>query len=214
MHDTYPFALEPLNYAYDALEPYIDAQTVTVHFTRYLKSYVDKLNAALEHYPELQFWTLDQLIANCRLLPPAAREAVKNNAGGVYNHYLYFDSMTPPGSSQMKSEFSILLRKEFGSIQRFKELYISATQKLFGSGYVWLVLNADGDLAIVSTSNQDNPLSCGLYPIIALDLWEHAYFVKYLNDKVQYATNWFNLINWDYAYQRYKQFCNSSTDIQ
>lgn len=206
MNGTYPFVLEPLNYPYNALEPYLDAQTINVHFSLYLKSYVDKLNAELEQYPELQCWTLEQLISNYTMLPPAAKESIKNNAGGVYNHYLYFDCMTPPEESHMNSEFSVLLKKEFGSLQRFKELYIDAAAKSFGSTYVWLVLNQKCNLAIVTTKNQDNPLSCGLHPLLTLDMWEHAYFLSYLNDKKKYAASWLELINWDYVYQRYSVY--------
>lgn len=208
MNHTYPFVLEPLTYPYNALEPYLTSQTINVHFSLYLKSYVDKLNAELEQCPELQCWTLEQLIHNYKLLPCAVQESVKNNAGGVYNHYLYFDSMTSPDNSKMCTEFSVILKKEFGSVQRFKELFINAAVKSFGSTYIWLVITQKGDLAIVTTKNQDNPLSCNLYPIIALDMWEHAYYLNYLNDKKQYATNWFHLINWDFIYQRYLYLSN------
>lgn len=207
MNDTYPFVLEPLNYPYNALEPYIDTQTINVHFSLYLKAYVDKLNAELEQYPQLQHWTLEQLIRNFSLLPSAAQESIKNNAGGVYNHYLYFDSMTTPESSNIGNEFSVILKKEFGSVQRFEKMYINAAVKSFGSSYIWLVLNSNADLAIVTTKNQDNPLACGLYPIITLDMWEHAYFLSYLNDKKQYATSWFHIVNWDLAYKRYQYIC-------
>lgn len=206
MNGTYPYVLEPLNYSYDALEPYLDAQTIMVHFSLYLKSYVDKLNTELEPYPELQNQNLEQLIRNYPLLPPVAKEAIKNNAGGVYNHYLYFDCMTQPSMSKMNNEFTVLLKKEFGSVQRFKELFIDTAAKTFGSAYVWLVLNENGNMAIVTTKNQDNPLSFGLSPLMTIDMWEHAYFLTYLNDKKKYATNWFNLINWDYVYQRYKLY--------
>lgn len=207
MNNTYPFVLEPLNYPCNALEPYLSAQTINVHFSLYLKAYVDKLNAELEQYPELQSWTLEQLLYNCRLLPSAAQESIKNNAGGVYNHYLYFDSMTTACKSQMNTELSVILKKQFGSVQRFQELYIEAAVKSFGSMYIWLVLNPKGDLAIVTTKNQDNPLSCGLHPVLALDMWEHAYLFDYLNEKRQYATSWFHLIDWENVYQRYVHLC-------
>ncbi len=203
MNNTYPFVLESLNYSTNALEPYLDSQTINVHFSLYLKNYVDKLNTELEQHPELQNWSLEQLIQNYKLLPCATQESIKNNAGGVYNHYLYFDCMTPPETSHLCTEFSVILKKEFGSVQRFKDLFINAAVKSFGSTYIWLVINQNGDLAIVTTNNQDNPLACGLYPLLALDMWEHAYFLNYLNDKKQYATSWFHLINWDYIYQRY-----------
>lgn len=214
MHDTYPFVLEPLNYSCNALEPYMNAQTIEVHFTRYLKKYIDNLNDILEHYPELQFWSLEQLLYNYQLLPCAVQESIKNNSGGVYNHYLYFDCMSPLGTTQMNNEFAIILKKEFGSIMRLKNLYITAATKLFGSGYVWLVLNAKGDLAVVTTKNQDNPLSFGLYPLLTLDLWEHAYYNPYFNDRKQYAENWFYLINWEYVFERYQQFKNLSLNIR
>lgn len=204
MNNTYPFVLEPLTYVCNALEPYIDAQTINVHFSLYLKTYVDKLNAELEQYPELQHWTLEELIHNYALLPSAAQESIKNNAGGVYNHYLYFDCMTPPQTSKMNNAFSVILKKEFGSVQRFKEMYINTAVKSFGSTYIWLVLNQNAELALVTTRNQDNPLACGLHPLMTLDMWEHAYFLSYLNDKKQYATSWFHLINWDFVYQRYR----------
>lgn len=203
MNHVYPFSLEPLRYECDALEPYIGTQTIRVHFSLFLNGYVEKLNNILEQYPELQEWTLEQMLLNYQLLPLAVQEPIKNNAGGIYNHYLYFDCMTPCSTAHMNNEFSIILRKEFGSIKRFQELFLTAVEKSFGSAYVWLVVNANGNLAIVTTKNQDNPLSFGLYPILTLDLWEHAFYLNYLNKKKDYATNWFCLIDWDYVYQRY-----------
>lgn len=203
MNDTYPFTLEPLRYDCDALEPYISTQAIHVHFSRFLKGYVDRLNKTLEQYPELQAWTLEQILLNYKLLPLAAQESLKNNAGGIYNHYLYFDCMTSSSNSHMNNDFSVILKKEFGSITRFQELFLTAVEKSFGSAYVWLVVNPVGNLAIITTKNQDNPLSFGLYPILALDLWEHAFYLNYLNEKREYAVNWFCLIDWDYVYQRY-----------
>lgn len=213
MRDTYPFLLEPLNYPFYALEPYISEETIKIHYSVLLKNYVDKLNEVLKQYPELQFWSLEQLLSNPSLLPAAAQTTIINNAGGVYNHYLYFDSMTSPSHSQMNNEFSIILRKEFGSLQRFKELFVSAAVNVFGSGYVWLVLNQNLNLAIITTHNQDNPLSFGLAPIMTLDVWEHAFFCDYPGKKKEYAANWFKLIHWDCVYERYKSIYHSNLEI-
>jgi len=213
MLDTYPFLLEPLNYPFDALEPYISEKTVEIHYSVLLKNYVDKLNEALKQYPELQFWSLEQLLSNPSLLPAAAQTTIINNAGGVYNHYLYFDSMTSPSLSNMNSSFSIILKKEFGSVQHFMESFVNAAVNLFGSGYVWLVLNEKGNLAIVTTHNQDNPLSFGLAPVTTLDVWEHAFFCDYPGNKKAYAQNWFKLVDWNCVYERYKNIYHSNLNI-
>lgn len=214
MSNTYPFSLEPLKYPCDALEPCLGTQTIHVHFSRFLKGYINRLNATLEQYPELKNWTLEQMLLNYRLLPQAVQEPIKNNAGGIYNHYLYFDCMTSCDNAHMNGDFSVILRKEFGSLQRFQELFVTAVEKSFGSAYVWLVVNSLGNLAITTTQNQDNPLSFGLYPILALDLWEHAFYLNYLNEKKEYAVNWFSLIDWDYVYERYNEFVHSSPDCK
>lgn len=213
MRNTYPFMLDPLDYPMDALEPFIDEQTMNVHFNILLRNYVNKLNDALEHYPELQFWTLEQLLINAALLPSAVKEPIINNAGGVFNHYLFFDMLTAPEESQMNNEFSVILRKEFGSLQRFETLFVDAATKVFGSGYVWLVLNHTGNLGIVTTSNQDNPFSFGVTPILTLDMWEHAFFCQYISNKRAYASNWFRLIHWNRVYKRYRSIVHSNLDI-
>lgn len=213
MRNTYPFMLDPLDYPMDALEPFIDEQTMNVHFNILLRNYVNKLNDALEHYPELQFWTLEQLLINAALLPSAVKEPIINNAGGVFNHYLFFDMMTAPEESQMNNEFSVILRKEFGSLQRFEALFVDAATKVFGSGYVWLVLNHTGNLGIVTTSNQDNPFSFGVTPILTLDMWEHAFFCQYISNKRAYASNWLRLIHWNRVYKRYRSIVHSNLDI-
>ncbi|MBE6830375.1 MAG: superoxide dismutase [Ruminococcaceae bacterium] len=195
MYDHYPFQLLPLPYAYNALEPYIDAETVEIHHDRHLKAYVDHLNEALQPYPQLHNMTLEQLLINSDRLPKCIQTAVINNGGGVYNHNFYFNIMGPvnhePGAQMLRA-----IEKAFGSYSNFKEQLKEAAVNRFGSGYAWLAANRCGDLKILSTANQDTLLKTSLKPILLIDVWEHAYYLKYKNLRPDYAENWFNVLDW------------------
>ena len=191
---TYPFSLPKLPYAYDALEPYIDADTMYFHHDKHFQAYVDNLNAALEGYPVFQSWSLEQLLGGLEALPEGLRTAVRNNGGGVYNHWLYFDLMTPQiqGNPQV-------FPPVFGQKEKLEALLKQAAMGIFGSGFAWLAADGRGRLSILALANQDNPLSYGFYPILPLDVWEHAYYLKYQNLRGNYIDNWFQVANWTKA---------------
>lgn len=203
IYEHYPFSLIPLPYAYDALEPYIDTETMRLHHDKHLKAYVDNLNKALSSYPQYHMWTLTQLISNTSNLPKNIQIAVRNNAGGVYNHNLYFSLMHTPAYEIPKGKLAVAIVSTFGSMERFKENFKQAALDRFGSGWAWLVMNSNGKIGIVSTPNQDTPLCQGLCPILLIDVWEHAYYLKYQNRRPEYIDNWFNVINWNEAEQNY-----------
>ena len=189
---TYPFSVPDLPYAYDALEPYIDADTMHFHHDKHLKAYVDNLNKALEANPAYQSWTLERLLADLDQLPEGMRTAVRNNGGGVYNHDLYFELMTPEAQ-----EMPAAVADAFGGAEEFKKQMKAAALGQFGSGFAWLVADGAGALKIIALPNQDNPLSQGLRPLLALDVWEHAYYLKYQNLRASYIDNWFHVVNWN-----------------
>lgn len=191
-HKTYPFELPELPYAYEALEPYIDRETMHFHHDKHFKTYVDNLNKALEGYPQFQDWTLEQLLSQLPKLPDGLQTAVRNNGGGVYSHDLYFDMMAPGGQ-----EIPSAIADAFGGADVWKQKMKAAALGQFGSGYAWLVRDADGKLQIISLPNQDNPLSQGLTPVLPLDVWEHAYYLKYQNLRGDYIDNWMHVVNWD-----------------
>lgn len=193
----YPFALPDLPYPYDSLEPYIDEDTMYFHHDKHFKSYIDNLNAALKPYPQYHTWTLNQLLSRLSELPTELQINVRNQGGGVYNHDLYFDSLTP--TSQNTPSFILGV---FGSEDKWKEQMKSAAMKIFGSGFAWLVIDKKGMLKIMSLPNQDNPLSIGLYPLLPLDVWEHAYYLQYQNLRNNYIDQWFHIINWDFITSR------------
>lgn len=191
LNKTYPFELPPLPYAYDALEPYIDKETMHFHHDKHLKTYVDNLNKALADKPDYRGLTLEQLLARLSELPDDLKNAVRNNGGGVYNHDLFFDLMAPAGQ-----EIPAEIADAFGGADQWKQQMKAAALGQFGSGFAWLVRDDAGTLKIISLPNQDNPLSQGLHPILPLDVWEHAYYLKYQNLRGDYVDNWFHVINW------------------
>lgn len=194
---TYPFELPALPYAYDALEPYIDENTMHFHHDKHFKTYVDNLNKALEPYPQYHTWTLEELLARLSELPDNLKNAVRNNGGGVYNHDLYFDIMGPG-----EQEIPAAVTDAFGGTEQFLKEMKAAAMGQFGSGFAWLVSDASGSLRIISLPNQDNPLSQGLYPIFPLDVWEHAYYLQYQNLRAGYIDNWFKALNWKAVAER------------
>lgn len=195
--ETYPFRLPELPYAYHALEPFIDQRTMYFHHDKHLKTYIDNLNKALEAYPEYQTWTLEELLTRLPELPEELRTPVRNNGGGVYNHEMYFHLMAPAGQP-----FSTEVAEAFGGEDNWKRQMKAAALGQFGSGFVWLVRDTTGALKIIALPNQDNPLTIGLQPILPLDVWEHAYYLKHQNLRSDYIDDWFHVINWNAVEQR------------
>lgn len=202
MNEHYPFTNPPLPYAYDALEPYIDAKTMELHHDRHLQTYVDNLNTILENYPEYQELSLPQLIDYLDFIPASIRTPVKNNAGGVYNHIFFFSLLKPADSTTESIPDNALtahIISQFGSIENFRQAFTKAALSVFGSGYAWLVRDPYGQLRIVTTANQDTPLNATLCPVLNFDVWEHAYYLKHYNKRADYITDWFHIINWEQA---------------
>jgi Fe-Mn family superoxide dismutase len=196
------FQLNPLPYAYDALEPFIDTLTMQVHHDKHHAAYVNNLNGALEKHPELASWTLEQLLSDLNAVPEDIRMVVRNHGGGTWNHNLFWEVMAPKAGGAPTGELGAAISVAFGSFDAFKAEFEKAANGRFGSGWAWLV-KKPGSLAIVSTPNQDNPLSDGLTPILGLDVWEHAYYLKYQNRRAEYVANWWNVVNWDEVARRY-----------
>lgn len=203
MNQHYPFVNIPLPYAYDALEPYVDTKTMELHHDKHLQTYINNLNTALEHYPCLHHWSLEQLILNADKLPMAIRTAVKNNAGGVYNHEFYFSVMDNTVEKTPTGTLGSALVKEYGSFDKWKELFLVKGTSVFGSGYTWLVMSQRGELEMITTANQDTPLTQNVCPILALDVWEHAYYLKHYNVRADYIADWFQVVDWKKANERY-----------
>lgn len=198
------FELPALPYAYDALEPVIDADTMRFHHDKHHATYVANLNKALEAHPELFERSVEFLIAHLNHLPEDIKGAVRNNGGGTYNHTLFWEMMAPEGQTAFAGPVADKIKETFGSYEEFKKRFAAAAAGRFGSGWAWLV--ADGDkLEILSTANQDNPLTEGKRPLLCLDVWEHAYYLKYQNRRVDYINEWFRIINWDFVNEQYKK---------
>lgn len=191
------FELSPLPYGYDALEPYIDSQTMQIHHDKHYQAYTDKLNAALEKYPDLQSKSVEEILKDLDSVPEEIRPAVRNHGGGYYNHSLFWPMMKKGGGGEPGGELAEAIRNEFGSFADFKKRFSEAAATVFGSGWAWLVNDAAGKLAIVKTPNQDSPISTGQKPLLALDVWEHAYYLKYQNRRVEYIEAWWNVVNWE-----------------
>jgi len=196
------FELPNLPYAEDALEPYIDAQTMNIHRTKHHQTYITNLNAAIEKHPELAGKSLEDLLSDLNAVPEDIRMAVRNHGGGTWNHNLFWEIMGPKMGGSPSGELTKALEGAFGSFDAFKEEFTKAATTRFGSGWAWLVKKGDS-LAVVSTANQDNPLSDGATPILGLDVWEHAYYLKYQNRRPEYITNWWNVVNWSAVADRY-----------
>jgi Fe-Mn family superoxide dismutase len=190
------FTLPSLPYAYDALEPHIDAKTMEIHHTKHHQAYVNNLNAALEKAPELQGKSLDELMKNINSVPEAVRTAVRNNGGGHWNHSMFWELMGPGKGGEPTGKLADAIKSAFGDFAKFKEQFGAAAAGRFGSGWAWLI-NDGGKLSITSTPNQDNPLMEGKTAILGLDVWEHAYYLKYQNRRPDYVGAWWNVVNWD-----------------
>jgi Fe-Mn family superoxide dismutase len=191
--------LPNLPYAYDALEPHIDARTMEIHHTKHHAGYVAKLNGALEQVKGLDEAPLEELLANLASVPEAIRTAVRNNGGGHANHSLFWPLMSPHGGGEPSGELASAIASTFGSFDDFKKEFSAAAATRFGSGWAWLSVSRFGDLIVHSTANQDNPVMEGLKPVIGLDVWEHAYYLKYQNRRPDYVGAWWNVVNWKQA---------------
>jgi Fe-Mn family superoxide dismutase len=196
------YTLPKLPYAYDALEPYIDAETMMIHHDKHKKAYLDKLLAALADHKDLMKKSPTELVSNLADVPEAIRTAVQNQGGGVVNHTFFWNIMGPGKGGKPTGELAKAIDAKFGSFDKFKEQFAAAAAARFGSGWAWLV-KSDSGLEIVSTANQDSPLSMGKTPIIGLDVWEHAYYLKYRNMRPDYVTQWWNVVNWDQAAEHF-----------
>ena len=199
-NNTYPFVNLPLPYAYDALEPFIDEKTMRLHHDKHLQTYIDNLNAALEKEPRINRLPLKQLIAYADKLPQPLQNTIRNNAGGVYNHRFYFEQLTNPSDSIPTGALLREINKTFGTVEKFKSDLKAAALSVFGSGYAWLVVDGR-DLKIVTTPNQDVPLN--YCPILNIDVWEHAYYLKHYNVRADYINDLLQIINWNVVEQRY-----------
>jgi superoxide dismutase, Fe-Mn family len=198
------FTLPSLSFSPDALEPHIDKETMQIHHGRHHQTYVDKLNEAISIHPEAAEKSLEELLQNINELPASIQTAVQNNGGGHYNHSLFWEILTPGGSKHPIAEIAKAIDNQFGSFTSFQNEFTKAALGRFGSGWVWLA--ADGDhLEIVHTPNQDNPLMTGKHVILGLDVWEHAYYLRYQNKRPDYVAAFFQVINWDVVNEKYKK---------
>jgi Fe-Mn family superoxide dismutase len=195
--------LPELTYAYDALEPYIDAKTMEIHHTKHHQTYVDKLNAAIKIYNGLHGLSAEKLVSNLNEIPEEVRAAVRNHGGGHANHSFFWPLLKKDVPAQGPAVDGIV--KQFGNFEAFKEKFSNTAALLFGSGWAWLTLN-QGKLEIITTANQDSPLSLGHVPIIGIDVWEHAYYLKYQNRRPDYVSAFFHVINWDFVNERYSAY--------
>ena len=206
--ETDVFSLPPLGYDYNGLEPHIDATTMKFHHDKHHAAYVKNLNAAVNKYPELKTKTVEELLISLDKLPQDIQTTVRNNGGGHINHSMYWQIMTPKGGGKPTGEIANRIKAQFGTFDAFKTQFNEAGTKLFGSGWVWLV-NRNGKLEIITTPNQDSPISQGLYPIMGNDVWEHAYYLNYQNRRVDYLAAWWNVINWTEVNTRLEKSLNS-----
>jgi superoxide dismutase, Fe-Mn family len=193
-----------LPYEYNALEPYIDEQTMRLHHDKHHAAYVNNLNAALEKYPDLQNKSPEELIRDLNSVPEDIRTAVRNNGGGHVNHTMFWEIMGPNGGGEPTGPIAEAINEAFGSFDAFKQQFNDAGTKRFGSGWAWLVRTSGGQLQVTSTANQDNPMSEGNYPVLGNDVWEHAYYLKYQNRRPEYLAAWWNVVNWDEVNKRFR----------
>jgi superoxide dismutase, Fe-Mn family len=200
------FTLPPLPYAFDALEPYIDAKTMEIHYTKHQQAYIDNLNKALENHPELQDKPLKELLEQLTKIPESIRTDVRNNGGGHLNHSLFWPMMKKNGGGEPKGPVAEAIKVNFGSFLDFKEKFNQAAKKRFGSGWAWLCFDKHRKLIILSTGNQDTPFTDGIVPILGIDVWEHAYYLKYQNRRPEYIEAWWHVVNWEQVEENYATF--------
>ncbi len=200
------FELPKLPYAYDALEPNIDALTVEIHYDRHHRGYMNKLNAALDKYPEFaEGKTVEEILTDVNAIPADIRQAVINTGGGYYNHNLYWSILTPNGKKEPMGDLLKAINEQFGSFDKFKELVNDASKTLFGSGWAFVVVNQDKKLEVLKVANQNSPVSDGKKPILAIDVWEHAYYLNYQNKRPDYVDAIWNILNWEEIGKLYKE---------
>ena len=198
------YKLPPLPYDYDALEPYIDARTMKIHYTKHHQGYVNNLNKTLQNYPNLQTMTVEELLKELHAMPEVIRAAVRNYGGGDSNHTLFWRIMKKNGGGEPRGTIADAIKKFFGNFSALQEQFNTRAKTVFGSGWAWLCIDREGGLVIISTSNQDSPLSQGLSPILGLDVWEHAYYLQYQNKRPDYITAWWHVINWEQVEEHYR----------
>jgi Fe-Mn family superoxide dismutase len=199
------FELPPLPYEYNALEPHIDEQTMHLHHDKHHAAYVTNLNNALQGQARFENMSVEDLLRNITSVPENIRTTVRNNGGGHANHTMFWEIMTPGGSSQPTGALATAIQSTFGGLDQFKAAINDAGVKRFGSGWAWLVLDGGGKLSVISTANQDSPLMDGNFPVMGNDVWEHAYYLKYQNRRADYLAAWWNVVNWDKVAARYQQ---------
>ena len=198
------YTLPALPYAFTALEPHIDARTMEIHHDKHHAAYINNLNNALKDHPELAAKPVNELIADLSAVPEAIRPAVRNNGGGHSNHTFFWEIMGPGKGGAPVGKLAEAITKAFGSFDEFKAKFEEAGVKRFGSGFAWLIVNKQGQLEIISLPNQDSPYMDGNKPVIANDVWEHAYYLHYQNRRPDYLQAWWNVVNWDHAEQNYQ----------
>lgn len=196
-----PYSLPSLPYAFDALEPHIDAKTMEIHHDKHHGTYVAKLNEALATAPDIRSIVIEDLLKDLNAVPEKARTAIRNHGGGHYNHSIFWRMMKKNGGGEPKGALAKHIETSFGNFDGFKTKFAEAATKVFGSGWAWLVVK-DGKLSIESAANQDSPVSSGKYPLLGLDVWEHAYYLKYQNKRADYIAAWWSVVNWDYVAER------------
>ena len=199
------FDLPDLPYDYDALEPHIDEQTMRVHHDKHHAGYTQKLNNALEGHDDLQEHSIEELLAGLDTLPTDVQTPVRQNGGGFYNHRLFWNTMSPNGGSTPNGDLAEAINDAFGSFEDFQDAFADTATGQFGSGWGWLVAQPDGELAVTSTPNQDNPLMDGHTPLLGVDVWEHAYYLSYQNERGTYVDQWWNVVDWDAVGENYDE---------
>ncbi|MEO5511886.1 MAG: superoxide dismutase [Longimicrobiales bacterium] len=201
---SYPYKLPDLPYAFDALEPHIDAKTMEIHHDKHHAAYTNNLNAALEKHPDIQGTRIEDLLRNIETVPEDIRNAVRNNGGGYVNHTLFWEIMVPNGGGEPAGELMDAIKATFGSFDDFKTKIQAAGVGQFGSGWAWLAKTGEGKLEIYGTPNQDTPIMKGHTPILGVDVWEHAYYLNYQNRRPDYLAAWWNTVNWDNVSSRFE----------
>ncbi|MEK7651249.1 MAG: superoxide dismutase [Patescibacteria group bacterium] len=198
------YELPKLPYAYDAFEPFIDAKTMEIHHTKHHATYVAKLNEALANYSEFKDKPIRDLLIGLQNAPDALKTPIRNHGGGHFNHSMFWELMKPQGGGAATGELAKAVVKTFGTFEKFQEEFTKAAAGVFGSGWAWLATGENNALKIIQTANQDNPISSGLKPVLGIDVWEHAYYLKYQNKRLDYISAWWNVVNWAKAEENYK----------